>query len=115
MTPARRKWMRQQGLSDLEISRIEGFGLAPVLEMMFGGMLSQARTKTKTKAKIRPWWRDLGLEARPASRAEARTAYSQALLKAHPDHGGSMPAMVKVKAAWDQAQQEFENRCSRES
>lgn len=105
MTPRQRKHLRQLGLSDLEISSFEKLGLPPVLMMLFVGILLQAQDRSK--AQTYPWWRDLGLEHRPTSRDAARTAYSQAMLKAHPDHGGSMVAMAKVKAAWERAQQEF--------
>lgn len=101
----RRRKLRQLGFSEIEITGIEQLGLPPVVEMIFVGLLLQARAKTKNESY--KWWRDLGLKERPLSREAARAAYSQAMLKAHPDHGGTMAAMAKVKAAWERAQQEL--------
>lgn len=105
MSTKRRAHLRKLGLSDLEIQGLEALGLPPMLEMLFVGMFLQARTTAK--AKTYPWWKDLGLEKRPTDRATARAAYSSAMLKAHPDHGGTVEAMAKVRAAWERVQREF--------
>ena len=101
----RRERLRKMGFSDMEIEGLAALGLPPFIEILFVGMLLQARTKVGVRAY--PWWRDLGLKVRPASRAAARAAYSKAMLKAHPDHGGTAETMAKVRAAWERAQQEY--------
>ena len=105
MTPKRRAQLRRLGLSDVEISFIAGLGLPLFMEMMIGGMLVHAHTQAEVKTY--PWWKDLGLEARPTDRDAARKAYSDSMMTAHPDHGGSMETMAKVRAAWERAQKEF--------
>jgi hypothetical protein len=105
MTPQRRELLRKLGLPDLEIDGLAALGLPPFVEALFVTLLLQARTKAQVRTY--PWWRDLGLKTRPTTRAEARKAYSEAMLKAHPDHGGTTETMAKVRAAWERAQQEF--------
>lgn len=110
MTPQRREKLRKVGLSDVEIEGLAALEMPPFMEAVFVVFLLKARTTAKVKTY--PWWKDLGLQARPTSRGDARKAYSDAMLKAHPDHGGTAETMAKVRAAWERAQQEFpESAC----
>lgn len=54
-----------------------------------------------------PWWVDLGLNARPDTLAQAKAAWRKAVMKAHPDHGGSGIELAKVNTAWTRAQQDM--------
>lgn len=105
MTERQKERLIKLGFSAVEVEALAALELPPLVEAMFVALLISARGKVK--ARSYPWWRDLGLEQRPASREEARSAYSKAMLKAHPDHGGDAATMAKVRAAWERAQQEF--------
>lgn len=54
-----------------------------------------------------PWWAALGLEGRPESLDDARRAYRNALVRSHPDQGGSMEQMQKVRKAWLKAERDY--------
>lgn len=81
-------------------------GIPPFLLLgmaALAGMAAQSRGN---------WWKRLGLENRPVTKAEAHTAYRAAMLKAHPDHGGSREAMDKVKKAWARAEWAYEREAA---
>jgi len=43
-----------------------------------------------------------------ATAIEAKTAYRDAARQAHPDHGGTHEAFLRVQAAWDHVKQTYE-------
>lgn len=62
---------------------IERWGVAS-LERMFAGFEG-----IPEHAGGEPWWRVLGMEDRPASRAELERAFRRRAQQVHPDHGGT--------------------------
>lgn len=78
----------------------------PILYAMFA---AAALTVLKTQRKT-AWWKVFGLTERPGDRGDARKAYHAALLKAHPDQGGSREALDTVKKAWVRAERSYTPR-----
>lgn len=105
--------MRQCGVEDFEIGVLRSLNLSPLEYAKLGLLISAAKIKNRRGSEV-GWWKDLGLQTRPTSLEEARRAYNQAMLKAHPDHGGTPERMVQVKVAWREAKKAFEaGECSR--
>lgn len=46
------------------------------------------------------WWKDLGLDEVPMSSIELKRAYKRAVLRAHPDQGGSTEGLLRVRRAY---------------
>ncbi len=78
----------------------------PILYAMFAAAALAVLKKQRKDA----WWKALGLTERPSNRYKARKAYHAALLKAHPDQGGSREALDKVKKAWLRAERSYTPR-----
>lgn len=53
------------------------------------------------------WWLRLGLTERPKTLADARAAYRAAVVKAHPDHGGTVDKFAAVRGAMREAEREL--------
>lgn len=79
-----------------------GLGGDPFAILLIGAMVMLA-----TKASAPPWWKVLGLAERPGDPDDAKRAYRNALMRSHPDQGGSMEQMQRVRKAWLSAERDY--------
>ena len=69
------------------------------------GFVGPRQPRSSGPAATPSWCLVLGI-AYPCSLEEVRTAFRAGVLKAHPDHGGTSEAFVRLKAAYDHALKE---------
>ena len=100
--------IRSLALAVEALRQLERHGGGTMLKRAFTGF--QALPPPSAGSTIvtpNPWWVDLGLDERPDNFPAARTAWRGAMMKAHPDHGGSTDAVERVNAAFERARAEF--------
>lgn len=64
------------------------------------------RRQARPSRTVPPYWCSVLGTAYPCSLDEIRTAFRSRVLTAHPDHGGTTEAFVRLKAAYDDALKE---------
>ena len=90
--------MRAVGLAVAALRALERSGATQVIDRVFQGFAALPADAGVARP-ARPWREVLGLLDEPLSREALRQAYRRAVLRAHPDHGGSVQALSAVAAA----------------
>jgi hypothetical protein len=71
-----------------------------------GFVVASALLLTLSKKK-HSWWKAFDLERAPDTKELAKVAYKDALMRAHPDQGGSEKQFKKVRGAWSKAERYY--------
>lgn len=90
--------MRAVGLAVDALRALQRSGATQVIDRVFQGFAALPADAEASRP-APPWREVLGLGDEAISREALRQAYRRALLRAHPDHGGSVEALSAVTAA----------------
>ena len=62
---------------------------------------------SKQREEPTPWWRTLGMDAKPAKYWQVLQAYRDAAARAHPNAGGSIEAYGRVRLAYEEGRRHY--------